>query len=200
MPPAPSLAACSEAATAPSTIWYRVCTKHGTRSGNLSSGRSITRFETRRGTRFRTSSCQFGTGCGTSLMPDLVADRVLDLGPDPQCCPRSGARSDLVPGLSPDFVSNRLRTSARIENEIGTRSVAVFRKRLCTRTGTSLVSNTRSGPRSEWLLVLEWSWGGVALGGAFGAVLERSWGVLEPSWAVLEPSWGVLERSWGVLG
>ena len=30
MPPAPLHAVCSEAAIAPSTIWYRVCTKHGT--------------------------------------------------------------------------------------------------------------------------------------------------------------------------
>ena len=149
------------------------------------------------------------------------------LGPDPQWCPRSGARSDSVPGLLPDSVSNLLRTSARIEKEIGTRSVAVFRIRLCTRTGTSSVSNTRSGPRSERLVVLEWSWGGVALGGTFGAVFERFSGVLKRSWGVLErlgvilgrlgtvlrrpgTSWGglgsswtrlvaILEPSWGVL-
>ena len=113
MPPAPSLAACSEAATAPSTIWYRVCTKHGTRSGNLSSGRSITRLGTRRGTRFRTSSCQFGTGCGTSLMLDLVANRVFDLGPNAEWCHRSGARFDL-----------------------GTRSVTRFRIESVTNLGT----------------------------------------------------------------
>ena len=87
--------------------------------------------------------------------------------------------------------------------------------------------NTRSRPRSEWLIVLEWSWGGVALGGTFGAVFERFSGVLKRSWGVLErlgvilgrlgtvlrrpgTSWGglgssrkrlvaILEPSWGVL-
>ena len=80
--------------------------RSGTRFGirdlvRLESTRSITRFG-------RTSSCQFGTGCGTSLMPGLVANRVSGLGGDPERCHRSGARSDLVPGLLPDFLSNRL--------------------------------------------------------------------------------------------
>ena len=89
------------------------------------------------------------------------------------------------------------------------------------------MSNTTSGPRSERLVVLEWSWGGVALGGTFGAVFERFSGVLKRSWGVLErlgvilgrlgtvlrrpgTSWGglgssrtrlvaILEPSWGVL-
>ena len=115
-------------------------------------------------------------------------------------CPRSGARSDSLPGVSPDFVSSLLRTSARIEKEIDTRSLAILRIRLCTRTGTSLLSTTRSGPRSEWLVVLECSWGGVALGGAFGAVFERSSGVLERSWGVLKRSWGRLGVMLGRLG
>ena len=131
-------------------------------------------------------------------MPDLVANRVLIWVQIPNGVP------DRVPGLTRYQVcyqiSNLLRTSARLEKEIGTRSVAVFRIRLCTRTGTSLVSNTRSGPRSEWLVVLEWSWGGVALGGAFGAVFEWPSGVLERSRGVLERSWGVLGAFWAVLG
>ena len=158
-------------------------------------------------------------------MPDLVANRVLIWVQIPNGVP------DRVPGLTRYQVcyqiSNLLRTSARLEKEIGTRSVAVFRIRSCTRTGTSLVPNTTSGPRSERLVVLEWSWGGVALGGTFGAVFERFSGVLKRSWGVLErlgvilgrlgtvlrrpgTSWGglgssrkrlvaILEPSWGVL-
>ena len=48
----------------------------------------------------------------TSLMPDLVENRVVDLGPDPEWCHRSGARSDLIPGLLPDLLSNLLRALA----------------------------------------------------------------------------------------
>ena len=135
------------------------------------------------------------------------------LGPDPQWCPNHGV-PDRVLGLTRYQVcyqiSNLLRTSARLEKEIGTRSVAVFRIRLCTRTGTSLVSNTTFGPRSERLVVLEWSWGGVALGGTFGAVFERFSGVLKRSWGVLERLGVILGRlgtvlrrpgtSWGGLG
>ena len=86
-------------------------------------------------------------------MPDLVANRVLIWVQIPSGVP------DRVPGLTRYQVcyqiSNLLRTSARLEKEIGTRSVAVFRIRLCTRTGTSLVSITTFGPRSEKLVVLE---------------------------------------------
>ena len=52
-------------------------------------------------------------------MPGLVANRVFDLGGDPERGHKSGARSDLVPGQLPDFVSSLLRTLARIEKEIG---------------------------------------------------------------------------------
>ena len=144
-------------------------------------------------------------------MPDLVANRVVIWVQIPNGVP------DRVPGLTRYQVcyqiSNLLRTSARLEKEIGTRSVAVFRIRLCTRTGTSLVSNTTSGPRSERLVVLEWSWGGVALGGTFGAVFERFSGVLKRSESlgvilgrlgtVLRrpgTSWGGLGSSWSPLG
>ena len=141
-------------------------------------------------------------------MPDLVANRVLIWVQIPNGVP------DRVPGLTRYQVcyqiSNLLRTSARLEKEIGTRSVAVFRIRLCTRIGTSLVSNTTSAPRSERLVVLEWSWGGVALGGTFGAVFERFSGVLKRSWGVLERLGVILGRlgtvlrrpgtSWGGLG
>ena len=76
----PSLAVCSEAATAPSTIWYRVCTKHGTRSGNLSSSR-------------------FGTTSGTRSIlfrvPDDVRDLISGLVPD--------RRPDLVQDLRQDL-------------------------------------------------------------------------------------------------
>ena len=54
-------------------------------------------------------------------MPDLVADRVLDLGPDPQWCPNHGV-PDRVLGLTRYQVSyqilNLFRTSARLEKEI----------------------------------------------------------------------------------
>ena len=76
------------------------------------------------------------------------------------------------------------------------------------------MSNTRSGPRSEWLVVLEWSWGGVALSVPWGgscSVLERimgwsssglwaSWSGLGASWSGLGASWSGLGASWGDLG
>ena len=73
---------------------------------------------------------------------------------------------------------------------------------------------------TEWLDVLEWPWGGVALAVPWGRscnVLERilgwfssglgaswsglgaSWGDLGTSWDDLEASWDVLGRSWVVL-
>ena len=111
MPPAPWLAVCSEAASASSTIWYRVCTKHGTRSGNLSSSR----FGTRSGTRFvlfRIPADLRDLIAG--LVPDQRPDLVQDLGQD--ISDSSGTRfgirdlvlleSDLashqVPDLAPD--------------------------------------------------------------------------------------------------
>ena len=78
------------------------------------------------------------------------------------------ARSDSMPCLSPDFASQSVRTVARIEKGIGTRSFAIS----CM-LGPGLVSIARSGPRSEWLIVLAWSWGGVALG-VWEMVLQRS--------------------------
>ena len=187
MPPAPWLAVCSKAASSSSIIWYRVCTKHGTSSGNLSSSRFGIRSGTRSvlfrmpadvrdliaglvpaerrpdlvhdlgqdlsgrsgcstrfgirdlvrlesdlasdqvpdlapdlwcGTRFRTNSRQFGTECGTRWMPDLVANRIFDLGRDPERCHRSGSWSDLKQGLLPDVLSHLVRTLGRIEKEI----------------------------------------------------------------------------------
>ena len=53
-----------------------------------------------------------------SSVRNVVANRIFYLGRDPERCHRSGARSDLVPGLSPDFVSNLLRTLAWIEKKI----------------------------------------------------------------------------------
>ena len=110
MPPAPWLAVCSEAASASNTISYRVCTKHGTRSGNLCS-----RFGTRSGTRsvlFRVLIRDLIAG----LVPDRRPDLVQDLGQD--LSDRSGTRfgirdlvrlesdlaSDQVPDLAPDQV------------------------------------------------------------------------------------------------
>ena len=111
MPPAPWLAVCSKAASSSSTIWYCVCTKHGTRSGNLSSSR----FGTRSGTRsvlFRIPADERDLIAG--LVPDQRPDLVQDLGQDP--LDRSGTRfgirdlvrlesdlaSDQVPDLAPD--------------------------------------------------------------------------------------------------
>ena len=48
-------------------------------------------------------------------LPDLVHDVAPDLVPDMVLV---GCQSDLVPGLLPAFVSNLLRTLARIEKEI----------------------------------------------------------------------------------
>ena len=77
-----------------------------------------------------------------------------------------------------------------------------------------LVFNTRSRPRSEWLIVLEWSWGGVAsqcLGEGLAAFWSESWGglravfgrlgaVLGRLGAVLERLGAVLERLGVILG
>ena len=77
-----------------------------------------------------------------------------------------------------------------------------------------LVFNTRSRPRSEWLIVLEWSWGGVASAVPWEgscSVLERimgwsssglwaSWSGLGASWSGLGASWSGLGASWGDLG
>ena len=52
-----------------------------------------------------------------------------------------------------------------------------------------LLFNTRSRPRSEWLIVLEWSWGGVAF------VLSRG-----GSCSVLERIMGCLRAVFGLLG
>ena len=74
--------------------------------------------------------------------------------------------------------------------------------------------NTRFKPRSEWLDVLEWPWGGVALAVPWGRscnVLERilgwsssglgaSWSGLGASWSGLGASWSGLGASWGDLG
>ena len=111
MPPAPLLAVCSEAATAPSTIWYRVFTKHGTRSGKLSSGRFLTRSGT------KSVLCRVPDDVRdliAGLVPDRRPNLVQDLGQD--LSDRSGTRfgirdlvrlasdlaSDLVPDLAPD--------------------------------------------------------------------------------------------------
>ena len=80
MPPAPWLAVCSKAASSSSTIWYRVCTKHGTRSSNLSSSR-------------------FGIRDLVRLESDLASDQVPDLAPD--------QLPDLVQDVAPDFVPVR---------------------------------------------------------------------------------------------
>ena len=87
MPRAPGLAVCSEAASASSTIWYRVCTTHGTRSGNLSSSS----FGTRSGTR----SVLFRVPADVRdliavLVPDRRPDLVQDLRQD--LSDRSGTR------------------------------------------------------------------------------------------------------------
>ena len=107
MPPAPLLAVRSEAATAPSTIWYRVCTKHGTRSGDLSRSRFGTRS-----VLFRVPDDVRDLIAG--LVPDRRPDLVQDLGKDlsDRSCTRFGIpdlvwlesdlASDLVPDLAPD--------------------------------------------------------------------------------------------------
>ena len=53
------------------------------------------------------------------LAPDPLPDLVHDVAPDfvPDVVP-VGCQSDLVPGLLPAFVSNPLRSLARIEKEI----------------------------------------------------------------------------------
>ena len=90
MPPAPWLAVCSKAANSSITIWYRVCTKHGTRSGNLSSSR----FGIRSGTRsvlFRMPADVRDLIAGlvpAERRPDLVHDLGQDLSG------RSGSRTD----------------------------------------------------------------------------------------------------------
>ena len=60
--------------------------------------------------------------------------------------------------------------------------------------------NARSRPRSEWLTVLEWSWGGVALAMPWGrscSVLKR---IMGWSSSGLWPSWSGLGASWSGLG
>jgi hypothetical protein len=129
----------------------------------------------------------------------------------------------LVPGLLPDVLSHLVRTLARIEGDL----LPYLAYEYVPELVTGLMFNTRSRPRSEWLPVLEWSWGGVALAvpwgrsysvlkrimgdlpavfgrlgavlGRLGAVLERLWGDLGTSWDSLEASSDVLGRSWVVL-
>ena len=129
----------------------------------------------------------------------------------------------MVPGLLPDVLSHLVRTLARIEGDL----LPYLAYEYVPELVTGLMFNTRSRPRSEWLPVLEWSWGGVALAvpwgrsysvlkrimgdlpavfgrlgavlGRLGAVLERLWGDLGTSWDSLEASSDVLGRSWVVL-
>ena len=107
MPPAPLLAVCSEAASASSTIWYRVCTNMA--PGPASFGSS--RFGTR-SVFFRVPDDVPDLIAG--LVPDRRPDLVQDLGQD--LSDRSGTRfglrdlvrlesdlaSDQVPDLAPD--------------------------------------------------------------------------------------------------
>ena len=87
MPPAPWLAVCSKAASSSSTIWYRVCTKHGTRSGNLSSS-ILGTISGSRSVLFRIPADVRDLIAG--LVPDRRPDLVQDLGQD--LSDRSGTR------------------------------------------------------------------------------------------------------------
>ena len=63
-----------------------------------------------------------------------------------------------------------------------------------------LMFNTRSRPRSEWLHVLEWSCGGLALAVPWGrscSVLKR---IMGWSSSGLWASWSGLGASWSGLG